>query len=100
MNGRRNHPERILPCLLSLSSVSHVRVRLSVSAWRAVVGPDGNLWFTEAGADKIGRITTTGVLTEYPIPTTGGALFDLAVGPDGGLWFTEANGNAIARLSL
>lgn len=29
-------------------------------------GPDGALWFTELYANKIGRITTTGVLTEFP----------------------------------
>ena len=28
-------------------------------------GPDGALWFTESGSNKIGRITTAGVITEY-----------------------------------
>jgi hypothetical protein len=28
-----------------------------------VAGPDGNLWFTEFFANKIGRITTAGVVT-------------------------------------
>ena len=32
-------------------------------------GPDGNLWFTEYGGNKIGRITTAGVITEFAIPT-------------------------------
>src|ERR1035438_6429510 len=32
-------------------------------------GPDGALWFTETVANKIGRITTAGVVTEYAIPT-------------------------------
>ena len=32
-------------------------------------GPDGNLWFAEGTAQKIGRITTAGVVTEFPIPT-------------------------------
>ena len=31
-------------------------------------GPDGNLWFTEAGTDKIGRITPTGVDHRVPGP--------------------------------
>ena len=53
-------------------------------------GPDGALWFTET--DKIGRITTAGVITEYPALTAGGsALHDITVGPDGALWFTELN---------
>src|SRR5687767_7975121 len=33
------------------------------------VGPDGALWFTEENGHKIGRITTDGAITEYPIPT-------------------------------
>src|SRR5262249_52870362 len=28
-------------------------------------GPDGNLWFTESLAGKIGRITPAGVITEF-----------------------------------
>jgi streptogramin lyase len=38
------------------------------------VGPDGALWFTEQTGNKIGRITTAGVITEYPIPTPLAAL--------------------------
>ena len=39
-------------------------------------GPDGALWFTEVdptitARDKIGRITTDGTITEYPIPVAG-----------------------------
>jgi streptogramin lyase len=33
------------------------------------MGPDGALWFTEALGNKIGRITTAGVITEYTIPS-------------------------------
>src|SRR5579884_705890 len=31
-------------------------------------GPDGALWFTEWCCDKIGRLTTAGNVTEYPLP--------------------------------
>ena len=51
-------------------------------------GPDGNLWFTETSGNKIGRITTAGVITEFSVPTATAAL-DIAAGPDGNLWFTE-----------
>jgi virginiamycin B lyase len=50
-------------------------------------GPDGALWFTEGNGNKIGRITTTGVITEYPVPTAGSGI---TAGPDGALWFTGA----------
>ncbi len=53
-------------------------------------GPDGALWFTESAGNKIGRITTAGSITEFPIPTTGGANL-ITAGPDGNLWFTASN---------
>src|SRR5262249_51228760 len=56
-------------------------------------GSDGALWFTEAGANKIGRITTTGVIAEFVIPTAGSNPQGIASGPDGALWFTEFGGN-------
>ena len=53
-----------------------------------VAGPDGALWFTEFGANKIGRITTTGQFSEYALANLsnpGG----ITAGPDGALWFAE-----------
>ena len=32
-------------------------------------GPDGALWFTEPAANRIGRITTAGDITEFALPT-------------------------------
>ena len=54
-------------------------------------GPDGALWFTEGEAGKIGRITTAGSITEYPILSGGAYSFPggITAGPDGALWFTE-----------
>ena len=37
---------------------------------RIAAGPDGNLWFTEDQTNHIGRMTTAGALTEFPVPTT------------------------------
>jgi streptogramin lyase len=65
-------------------------------------GPDGNLWFTESNADRIGRITTAGVVTEFQLPAAGGQpAFPnyIASGPDGNLWFTELLGNKIGRIT-
>jgi hypothetical protein len=39
----------------------------SSNPYSIVVGPDKNLWFTETGGEKIGRLTTFGVLTQFPI---------------------------------
>jgi virginiamycin B lyase len=64
------------------------------------IGPDGALWFTEAVANKIGRIMTSGQITaEYRIPTSESFSEVITSGPDGALWFTESEGNKIGRLS-
>ncbi len=62
------------------------------------VGSDGALWFTEQLSQKIGRITTSGVVTEYPLPSSGGGSpFGIAAGPDGALWFVTQG--AIGRIT-
>src|SRR5215471_15162298 len=71
-------------------------------------GPDGNLWFTEAGftlggvtggGHKIGRITTAGSITEFSIPTAGSFPVGITAGPDGNLWFIEALTGNIGRIT-
>jgi streptogramin lyase len=67
-------------------------------ARRMVTGPDGAIWFTEAGARRIGRLTSKGKLTEYKVPS--GEAYDIAVGPDGAVWFTEPAANKVGRVDL
>src|SRR5258708_19154237 len=62
-------------------------------------GPDGNLWFTEAGANNIGRITTGGAFTEFPILPAGSQPQDIASGPDGNLWFTQPGVDNIGSIT-
>jgi streptogramin lyase len=66
-----------------------------------VQGPDGDLWFTELNANKVGHMTLCGaLLNEFLIPTARSQPQGIAVGPDGNLWFTELAGNNIGRLSV
>ena len=70
-------------------------------------GPDGNLWFTFDGTQpaKIGRITTSGVITLFTLPNPKDYLYvsGIAAGPDGNLWFTYQDGttntDAIGRIT-
>jgi virginiamycin B lyase len=55
------------------------------------------LWFAEF--TKIGRVTTSGVFTEYPIPTPASEPIGIVSGPDRALWFTEALGDKIGRVT-
>jgi streptogramin lyase len=51
-------------------------------------GPDGNLWFTDPAAIKVGRITPAGQVTEFT-PTEGGNAVgsSITAGADGNVWF-------------
>jgi virginiamycin B lyase len=64
-----------------------------------VLGSDGNLYFTEMRASKIGKISTAAVMAggagktqiEYPVKTASQPYY-LTFGPAGNLWFTEFSG--------
>ncbi|MHB8691312.1 MAG: Vgb family protein [Solirubrobacteraceae bacterium] len=62
-------------------------------------GPDGNVWFTEAGANEIVKITPAGQMTHYQIPTAYSHPLGIAAGPDGNLWFTEEDAGKIGRIT-
>jgi virginiamycin B lyase len=53
-------------------------------------GPDGALWFTEAIANRIGRITTSGQATFFRLSSNDYKPSGITAGPDGNLWFTVA----------
>jgi hypothetical protein len=57
------------------------------------------LWFTEAGVDKIARITLKGAITEFPGPAGGSQPLGLTIGPDGNFWFTEYNVGRVGRMT-
>ncbi len=62
-----------------------------------VLGPDGNIWFTERGANKLGRIAPSAAPGTVPdeFPTTGSSPDIITVGPGGKLWYPEAGGIGI-----
>jgi virginiamycin B lyase len=61
-------------------------------------GPDGALWFTDGGDESIGRITTAGQVSEYPIGTATPSSPQGIVSAGGELWFAEANLDALGSL--
>ena len=61
-------------------------------------GPDGALWFTNAGNNSIGRIITAGAVTNYTDPSIDQPE-SITTGPDGALWFTNAGNNSIGRVT-
>jgi cysteine-rich repeat protein len=63
-------------------------------------GPDGNMWFAEGAANKIGKMTTAGVvLSHFSVPTPGSYPGAIASGPDGNLWFASNLKSRIGKVS-
>jgi virginiamycin B lyase len=67
-----------------------------------IEGPDGALWFDLPTQGEVGRITTSGTITEYPIPGAEPAAIDpsdqsLTVGPDGAVWVGATWTGGLAR---
>jgi streptogramin lyase len=72
--------------------------------YRIASGPDGNLWFTQNDSttgtyQAIGRMTTSGVLTELQPFTPGSLPYGITTGADGNLWLTEINAGKVARMT-
>lgn len=72
------------------------------SPYQIAAGPDGNLWFVEylpAGIGRVGRMTTSGKLTEFGTPGVSGLQW-ITAGPDHAMWFTGLISNSIGRIAL
>lgn len=67
------------------------------SPYDIVVGPDGNLWFTEGAGTAVGRITPAGEVTEFPVGTENS--FSMTSGPDGNLWFTSSGDSKLCTIT-
>jgi streptogramin lyase len=91
--------------ITTAGEITEFSIGQSGSAYGIAGGPDGNVWFTEdfnnkigpcgfteVGTERIGRITTTGVIRESA-PQPG--PYSIALGPDGNLRSTSINGHSI-----
>jgi virginiamycin B lyase len=71
---------------------------------RPIAGPDGNLWFVDKSvtAPAVGRITPSGVITEFPVTglSPGQFLNAANFGPDGVFWIGSQNPGAIFRFDI
>ena len=59
-------------------------------------GADGNMWFTEQAVDKFGRITPSGVVTEFSGVNSPSSI---TAGPDGNIWISSAFVSQVARVT-
>jgi len=101
----------VFVCVLTLAagSVRAANVQLfAVSTPEAglsdiVEGPDGALWFNEENGFAVGRITTTGAITEFPVPrasySANGDGPTTIVSSGGNLWTLANVGSTIDEVS-
>jgi len=63
------------------------------------VAPDGSLWYTGQGANKLGRLDPkTGEFKEYPLKTPDSGPHGLVADKDGNIWFTAISGGYVGKL--
>jgi virginiamycin B lyase len=67
-------------------------------------GAGGEMWFTDDGRNAaeqnlIGRVTPTGQVNEFPIPTPNSEPAAITRGADGDMWFTEPGAGKIGRIT-
>ena len=64
-----------------------------------VLGLEGSLWATASDSNRILRISPTGVMTTYDLPSFDPHPIGIAQGPDGNIWFAERNAKKIGRIN-
>lgn len=63
------------------------------------LAPDGSLWYTGQGANKLGRMDPkTGAFKEYPLKTLNSGPHGLVADHDGNIWFTAIAGGYVGKL--
>jgi virginiamycin B lyase len=72
---------------------------LGATPYGIAVDPDGTVWTTLQGADKLARISIDGQVTALDVPTRSSGLGDIAVDQSGAVWFLELRGNKIGRFA-
>ena len=64
------------------------------------IAPDGSVWFTEGGGNRIGRMEPDGTgLKEFDLPHPRSQPRIIALGADKNMWFSEHLGNRMGRIT-
>jgi virginiamycin B lyase len=64
------------------------------------LGPDGNIWIAAGAANSIVRVSPTGAIAAFALPSPNSNPRFITVGSDRNLWFTQQSGNRIGRITL
>jgi len=78
-------------------TISEYRRSVDGGGEAIAAGPDGSLWFTDGSA--IARITTGGVITDFPVTAlTNIGPQAITMGPGGNLWYTDAIQSGVGKI--
>jgi streptogramin lyase len=71
------------------------------NTWAITAGPakEKALWFVNLNTEKIGKITTSGEVTEYPALPSGSRPCAITAAPDGNLWFVDCGSSRIGKIT-
>jgi virginiamycin B lyase len=61
-------------------------------------GPDGNMYFTNSN-NTVVKITKTGIISPFTIPTNNANPQGITLGENGSLWFTEFSSSKIGEMT-
>src|SRR5579863_3476155 len=63
------------------------------------LAPDGALWYTAQGANKLGRLDpNAGTFKGYPLKTPSSGPHGLVADKEGNIWFTAISGGYVGKL--
>lgn len=63
------------------------------------IAPDGSLWYTGQGANKLGRLDPkNGTFKEFPLKTRDSGPHGLVADREGNIWFTAISGGYVGKL--
>src|SRR4051794_23819143 len=101
--GMRWRIRMVLIALLAQVASAQTITEFSIPSrepYGITLAADGNLWFTEHAGNRIGRITSQGVITEFLLPTNASQPAAIAAGTDASVWFIREVPGDIARMNL
>ena len=75
-------------------TVTLYQLPASAGASDVALGPDGNVWYTDGSRSIVGRVTPSGVITEFPTPSQPSRPVPISEAADGGVWFGETSNRA------
>ena len=86
---------------ISLDGVYQERAQLAPGSAPVGLASTGDaVWFVEIGSSKIGRCTTAGEVTEYPLWESGAKPHAIVPDLAGGCWFTAWAGNRVGHIAV